>query len=51
MDGDDEVFIVNIYMCVCYVLRLKNFNSNKLSAYNLYDVSLENLGLDQPIIP
>ena len=49
MDGDDEVFIV-IYMCV-YVLRLKHFNSNKLSAYNLYDVSLENLGLDQPIIP
>ena len=50
MDGDDEVFIV-IYMCVYYVLRLKIFNSNKLSAYNLYDVSLENLGLDQPIIP
>ena len=51
MDGDDEVFIV-IYMCVYYVLRLKNFNySNKLSAYNLYDVSLEDLGLDQPIIP
>ena len=50
MDGDDEVFII-IYVCVYYVLRLKNFNSNKLSAYNLYDVSLENLGLDQPIIP
>ena len=50
MDGDDEVFII-IYMCVYYVLRLKIFYSNKLSAYNLYYVSLENLGLDQPIIP